>query len=401
MFGVQRSATIGVSAAFLLLSLGLFARGDEATPAAAAAKPTKNSAAAPAKSKPRLSQEMTALRDQVRQQLAAAQKQTFNTRQNSATEILSVCLAFGCDGEVSSEGPDGRRINGIACLCYNYPCQGFELLGSYKKYPAARIGYGYQEHPGEFLAMLAMSRVAGSYSVHLGRQNYKVADLVEAEKLACRSGSDMSLKLIGLAHYVAELEWKNDLGETWSIERMINDELDQPTATASDGGLNRLLGISYAVARRAKSGRPLEGVYKRAQKYITQCQEYALRQQNGDGTWGPYFLAARAAGAESLSDLRSTGYVLEWLALSLPEAKLTDPHIVSAVESVLRLVGSQRYQWNAPSLSTREIVSLEHALHALVIYDQRAFAPFDAAEKPAAERQSATADSRIDEPQSR
>jgi hypothetical protein len=396
MFGVQRSVTIGASAAFLLVSVGLFARGDEATPTAAAAKSAKSSAAAPAKSKPRLSQEMTALRDQVRQQLTAAQKQTFNTRQNSATEILSVCLAFGCDSEVSSEGSDGRRINGIACLCYNYPCQGFELLGSYKKYPAARIGYGYQEHPGEFLAMLAMSRVAGSYSIHVGRQTYKVADLVEAEKLACRSGSDMSLKLIGLAHYVTEPEWKNDLGETWSIERMVDDELDQPTATASDGGLNRLLGVSYAVARRAKTGRPLEGAYKRAQKYVAQCQEYALQQQNGDGTWGPYFLAARTAGTESLSDLRSTGYVLEWLALSLPDEKLTDPHIVSAVESILRLVGSQRYQWNTPSLSTQEIVSLQHALHALVIYDQRAFAPFDAAEK-----QPATAASRTDELQSR
>jgi hypothetical protein len=401
MFGVLRSVTIAVSAAFLLLSLGLFACGDDATPSGAAAKPSKNSAASPAKSKPQLSQEMTALRDQVRQQLAAAQKQAFNTRQNSATEILSVCLAFGCDSEVSLEGSDGRRINGIACLCYNYPCQGFELLGSYKKYPAARIGYGYQEHPGEFLAMLAMSRVAGSYSVRVGGKSYKVADLVEAEKLGCRSGGDLSLMLIGLAHYVVEPEWKNDLGETWSIERMIDDELDQPTANASDGGLNRLLGLSYAVARRAKSGRTLEGAYKRAQKYVTQCQEYALQQQNGDGTWGPYFLAARTAGAETLSDLRSTGYVLEWLALSLPEAKLTDPHVVAAVESVLRLVGSQRYQWNAPSLSTREIVSLEHALHALVIYDQRAFAPFDRVEKPAAEKQPATAASRIDESQSR
>ena len=387
---------MAIAAAFVL-SIGGFARGDDAAKDVAAAKSAKTPAIATAKAKPRLSPELAALRDQVRQQLAAAQKRAFNTQQNSATEILSVCLALGCDGEVSTEGSDGRRINSIACLCYNYPCQGFELLGSSNNLPAARIGYGCQEHPGEFLAMLAMSRVAGSYSVRVGGKTFQVADLVESEKLGCRSGADLSLKLIGLAHYVTEPEWKNDLGETWSIERMIADELNQPTATAADGGLNRLLGVSYAVARRAKSGQPLDGEYQRAQKYVASCQDYALRLQNGDGTWGPHFLAARTAGGEPLSDLRSTGYVLEWLALSLPEEKLTDPRLVNAVESVLRLVGNQRYQWNAPSLSTQEIVSLGHALHALAIYDQRAFARFDTSEKPVAEQQPATAANRTDE----
>ena len=201
---------------------------------------------------------------------------------------------------------------------------------------------------------------------------------------------------------MAEPEWKNDLDETWSIQRMIDDELGQPTAVASDGGLNRLLGISYAVACRAKRGQPLEGSFLRAQKYIGQCQEYALRQQNADGGWGPYFLAARAASPDAAAELRSTGRVLEWLALSLPEEKLTDPHVVSAVEYVLGLVGSQRYQWNAPSLSTQEIVSLGHALHALAIYDQRAFAPFDVNEKPAGEKQpTAAAANRGDESKSR
>ena len=156
---IRQITLIGVSAAFLLSPLALAARGDD-TAKKADAKPAKQSAAPSAKAKPKLSPELAALRDQVlKQQLATQQKQTFNTRQNSATEILSVCLAFGCNSEVSLEGSDGNRINGIACLCWNYPCQGFELLGSYNDHLAARIGYGYQEHPGEFLATLAMSRV--------------------------------------------------------------------------------------------------------------------------------------------------------------------------------------------------------------------------------------------------
>ena len=234
-----------------------------------AAKPAKDAAAPPAaKPKRELSPALAALRDLVRQTLAMHQKQAFNTRENSATEIMNYCLAFGCGTEVSLDGSDGQRINGITCLCWNYPCGGFEMLGPSQGHIAARIGYGYQEHPGEFLAMLAMSRVPPNYPVRVGKDTRTVADLVEAEKLACRSGSDLSLKLIGLSYYVDEPEWKNDLGETWSIERIIQEEIAQPVVTAPEGGLNRLMGLSYAVARRAKRGQPIDGQFERAQKYI-------------------------------------------------------------------------------------------------------------------------------------
>ena len=139
------------------------------------------------------------------------------------------------------------------------------MLTHSRDHVAARIGYGYQEHPGEFLAMLALSRVPAEYPVRVGKDTRSVADLAEAEKLACRSGSDLSLELIGLSYYVDEPEWKNDLGETWSIERIIREEIGQPVVTAPEGGLNRLMGLSYAVARRAKRGRPIDGQFKRAE----------------------------------------------------------------------------------------------------------------------------------------
>ncbi len=72
---------------------------------------------------------------------------------------------------------------------------------------------------------MALSRVPPDYPVRVGKTVRKVADLVEAEKLGCRTGGDLSLRLIGLSYYVDEPEWKNDLGETWSIERMIEEEI--------------------------------------------------------------------------------------------------------------------------------------------------------------------------------
>jgi len=356
--------------------------------------PPDDSASTPPAVEPKreLSPELAALRDRVRRVLTAHHKPNYSTRQNSATEIMSVCRAFGCGAEVSL---NGQRLNGITCLCWNYPCAGFEMLGLSGDHIAARIGYGHQERPGEFLAMLAMARVPSDYPVRVGEDTRTIADLVEAEKLGCRSGDDLSLKLISLMYYVNdEPQWKNDLGETWSIERIIKEEIAKPVITAPVGGLNRLLGLSYVVDRRTKRKQPIDGQFLRAQKYTNDFHEFALRLQNSDGSWGPHFLAAKSTSSDIKSQLRSTGRVFEWLAMSLPEEKLDDAHAVNAVGCLVRLLGSQRYQRNTPSLSTEEIVAVGHALHALVVYDTRVFKPADVEEKPAAEKPSPVAASR-------
>lgn len=332
-----------------------------------------------------LSPALGALRDRVRQTLATHQKQAFNTRENSATEIMSFCLAFGCDTEVALDGQGGKRLNGITALCWNYPCAGFEMLAPSEGHIAARIGYGCQERPGEFLAMLAMSRVPPNYPVRVGKSTRTVADLVEAEKLSCRAQSDLSLRLVGLSYYVGDPQWKNSLGETWSLERIIEEELSQAMAAAPEGGLNRLLGLGYAVVQQAKHQQPIEGQFQRAEKLVAGFQNLALRAQNDDGSWGPSYLAAKSASQDPAVQLRSTGRVLEWLAVSLSDKQLENARVVNAVDYLTRLVGSRRYQWNAEGLPTQEVVSLGHALHALVVYDQREFQPADAPEKPAAE----------------
>ena len=104
-------------------------------------------------------------------------KLSLNTRDNSATEILGYCQAFGCGAEVLLQGPNGQRINGITSLCWNYPCAGFEMLGLSQGHIAARVGYGSQEHPGEFLAMLALARVQSDYPVRVANDVRSVADV--------------------------------------------------------------------------------------------------------------------------------------------------------------------------------------------------------------------------------
>lgn len=326
--------------------------------------------------KRQLTQAQAALRDRLRQTVAFHRGQALSASENTATEVMHCCLAFGCNTELYRSGSSGKKVNGITCLCWNYPCAGYEPLGLSQGRVAPRIGYGLQEHPSQLLAVLALSHVKPTYPLRVGEHVRTVADLVEYEKLSCRSGADLSLKLIGLTYYLGdELTWENSLRQQWSIERIIKEELDQPILSAACGGTQRLMGLGCALAQREKRSQPLEGQFARARKLIDQYHAYALKVQNSDGSWSPGFLAARGTSRNQVLQLRSTGHVLEWLAMSLPEERLDDPRVVRSVEYVDRLLAGQRYRRNVRSLSTREIGSVMHALRALVVYDQRLLEP--------------------------
>ena len=110
--------------------------------------------------------------------------------------------------------------------------------------------------------------------------------------------------------------------------------------TAPEGGLNRLMGLSYAVARHAKHGQPIEGQYQTgAEIYrrVPGVRPAAAELPTAVGartSWPPEALVPDPA-----TQLRSTGRVLEWLTMSLPDQRLEDAHLVSAVEYLANLLG--------------------------------------------------------------
>ena len=223
----------GVFAVVLLtLSAGLSlaadpapAKTDHAQPAADA----KDARAKPEATKVKqLSAEMAQRRDKVRRLLAALRQQPFNTKQNTCADILDFCRAFGCDTQLSDNATSGQKVNGITCLCWNMPCGGYELMTVCEGHLTARVGYGYQDNPSELAAVLALSHVPADYPARAGKTVGTVADLVKYEKLTCRPGLDMALKLVALAFYVQQPSWKDSLGNEWTLQRLVSEELARP-----------------------------------------------------------------------------------------------------------------------------------------------------------------------------
>jgi len=342
------------------------------------------------KTKKELTPAMAALRDRVRRTLALYRRQMPSTRTNTVTEVMFYCMAFGCNAEVQSNVSSSKKSNGITCLCWNLPCAGYEPLVLAEGRIAARIGYGLQERRGQLLAVLGLSRVPATYPIRVDEDNVRtVADLVEHEKLGCRSGTDLSLKLIGLSYYVADdSSWKNGLGEDWSVQRIVEEEIKRPVANSTAEGISQLTGLGYAICRRGRRKQPMEGSFLKAQKFIHEYQDYALAVQNREGGWGPRYLASREVGRDSATQLCAGGHVLQWLVLSLPDDRLEEPGVVRAVEHVNRLLGNHRSRGGFNSLRSREVGSMMRAVHALVAYDERCFAGRTIS-KPASTQQAA------------
>jgi hypothetical protein len=288
-----------------------------------------------------------------------------------------VCLAFGCDASIRRDGPSGSKINGLTCLCWNHPCGGTHLLRLAEEGITARIGYGWQSHPSEFLAVLAQSRVPADYPVRVGEDVRTVVDLVESEKQTCRPGGETSSKLIGLSYYVDDdATWQNRIGETWSVERLVREELGRSTDGLHCGGTYRLMALSYVVDRRMKRGLPIAGPYFRAKRYVGAFHDYAFQLQNSDGSWHPMFFAARGGGGAAEERLRSTGHIAEWLVFSLPERQLQDPQVVRTIAYLCGHL-AQQSRINVAAMSPRHIATLMHAVRALALYDQRVYKPRD------------------------
>lgn len=329
---------------------------------------------------PELSKEMAATRERLRWVLAGYAHQAFSTQEHTPADIINLCMAYGCQTDVQH---GGQALNGITCLCWNYPCSGYELIEAVGGRLAARIGYGYQARPGQLLAVLALSRVPLTYPVRSGTKIGTVADLVDYEKLHCRIAGDQSLRLIGLAHFIPLAEtWEDSLGQKWSLEKLVKVELDRPWAESPYGSTQRLLGLSMAMHQIARTTSAADNAtFKRTGKYVEEFQDYALKTQNADGSWHSAYFAAVGPSRDYVGSFRATAHIMQWLAFSLPAKRLDNTNVVRGVEYLVKFLTDQSNRWQLPAQSPDVLEAVACGLSALSFYDQRVFAPYDKVEE--------------------
>ena len=307
------------------------------------------------------------LRVRIAQTLATYQRRPLNTSHHSPWEIMHGFVSFGIPTQIRAGGPRGELVNAIGWMNSGGRCRGQVMLTVRDGRPHALYGVGLQGHSGQYLAILAQCRVSAKSPLLLGQQEFTVADLIEDEKLNCRAGTELTFALIGLAHYLpTDATWRSSDGEAWSLERLMEEELKQPIRTAPCGGTHRLFGLAYGCQRRLKATGELDGVYKRADRYVREYQNLTLRRlQNRDGSFSTEWFKYPANRDDDIDrKIQTTGHILEWLVASVDQEMLYEHRIIAAAEFLaVSLAREPNRDWkNGP---------LGHAVHALLIYQER------------------------------
>ena len=317
------------------------------------------------KPKPRrpLTRDLLALKNRIEQCQKFYYNKPLNTGDDSCWSVMHSFLGFGVHTPLALRHEKGTRTNAIGWMCWNRSCAGYQLFYLQDGRIRTRQGPGYEGHKCQFLAMLAQVRVDKDYELRIQGQKFTVADLIEAEKLTCYPGEELTFKLIALAHYLpSDAEWTNDRGEKWSIPRLIREEISQKINGAACGGTHRLMGLSMAVDRRQFRGEPIDGEWARAADYVHRYHQYTLaRLQNPDGSFSSDWFKKRSDWGDKDRQLQTTGHMLEWLVFSLPEERRRDPQVVKSVRFLTELMIRHRYHdW--------EVGPRGHALRTINLY---------------------------------
>ena len=311
----------------------------------------------------------TRLRTLITDTLAAYQRRPLNTAHNTPWEVMHGFIAFGIPTQVRVGGPSGGPVNSIGWMNMGGRCRGQVMLATSGDRLVAQKGIGVQGHSAQYLAILAQCRVSPNSPISVDSKSFTVADLVEEEKRACRSKTELTFALIGLAHYLpTDAEWESRDGQKWTLERLVAEEIEQPIRGAPCGGTHRLFGLAYGCQRRLRATGRLDGHYARADKYVRDYQQFTLTKlQNPDGSFSTEWFKYPADREDDIDrKVQTTGHILEWLVGSLDQEDLYHHRVVAAAEFLATALARE------PSREWK-IGPMGHALHALTIYQERAW----------------------------
>ncbi len=321
--------------------------------------------------------------EQLRQQLDEQLEWTFQNRrlnleEHAAWQILHGALAFQRQFLVQ------RTLGGESVSAVDHLLQGGLIKGwtvrpgivldeaTDRRGLIAILESGTKQgqgHSDQWLAVLAQCDLEPTQPIQVGERTYTMADFVSQVQWDCPRNvqREFSWTLIGLTTYQpTTATWKAQDGQTWSIERLVEIEIEQDVDTSACGGTHRLIGLAMALNRHLASGGIQQGVWADADGKIVAAIQRARELQNPNGSFSANYFQRAGQSADLAKDLGSTGHVLEFLVIAMTDKQLAEPWVTRAVVHLCDLLRKTQGV-------DLECGALYHAAHGLVLYRQRVF----------------------------
>lgn len=225
--------------------------------------------------------------------------------------------------------------------------------------------YAFEGHPTQFMGYMTMANIPLDYEIQTPDRVIKVRDVINDAKMAVKEGPEVTWTLWAVSHYEEpDAQWMNAQGEPWSIEKMVQIQVNEPVTSGACGGTHGLFALAYSRNIYLSTGKPLRGVWlesdQKIKKYVLESQYL----QNSDGSLSANYFQGGGYSQDFVKRITTSGHQLEWLMVAMPQSKLKEAWIRNAIRCVAQdLIDNRR----TPS----DCGPMYHAVDALTIYRQR------------------------------
>ena len=293
-------------------------------------------------------------------------KRTLTANSHSPWQIFHCILALRNETVLRLGDQKVNAIEWLSTAEPQFDKQPWLLLTPHgaKFHPYTRM-YAFEGHPSQFLALLSQSNLPMDYPFHVQGKVVTLNDLVNNTMKEVNTKEEVTWVLWALQHFLKpDAVWVNQLNETWSIERLVKIESDAPVVGAPCGGNHRLFALTRARDKYLASGGQLRGVWFQADQKIKQHIEIARSLQNADGSFSSDSYKGPGHTTDVNKRFNTTGHTMEFLAIGLPQERLSEPWVRNAVWMLSRELVIHR--------DTKiDCGPLFHSLDALILYRER------------------------------
>ena len=251
--------------------------------------------------------------------------------------------------------------------------------------------YAFEGHPNQFLAISTMSELSVDFAFKTtaGGQ-VTIQDMINNAKADVNDREEITWTLWALSRYLpVDTEWFSADGEPWSIERLVQIQTYANPVDAACGGTHGLFALSLARNSYLATGKPLRGIWLEADQKIKRFIAKSKSLQNEDGTFSTEYFKGPGKSADFGKRIATSGHILEFLMVAAQDDQLQQEWMQKAVFAVANDLVENRKE-------AADCGPLYHALHALVLYRQRAGIEESTPDIAAATPKKADADSPTD-----
>lgn len=227
--------------------------------------------------------------------------------------------------------------------------------------------YAFEGHPNQFLAIATMSELPVDFDFRTtvgGRVT--IQDMINNAKAEVNDREEITWTLWALSRYLpVDSEWYSAEGEPWSIERLVQIQTYANPNDAACGGTHGLFALSLARNSYLATGRPLRGIWLEADQKVKRFIAKAKSLQNEDGTFSTEYFKGPGTSNDFGKRIATSGHILEFLMVAATDDQLQQEWMQNAIFAVANDLVENRK-------AAADCGPLYHALHALVLYRQRA-----------------------------